>query len=84
MFMADLKIRVFKIGEAQPETTVTIPGGILKLAANLIPKQATEALRDKGIDLDELIRLSTTPGFSGTLVEVEDHKDNQKVVISVE
>jgi len=84
MFMADLKIRVFKIGEAQPETTVTIPGGILKLAANLIPKQATEALRDKGIDLDELIRLSTTPGFSGTLVAVEDHKDNQKVVISVE
>ncbi len=82
--MADLKIRVFKIGDAQPQTTVTIPGGILKLAANLIPKPATAALRDKGIDLDELVRLSTTPGFSGTLVEVEDHKDNQRVVISVE
>jgi hypothetical protein len=82
--MADLKIRVFKVSEAQPETTVTIPGGILKVAANLIPKQAIDALRDKGIDLDEVIRLSTTPGFSGTLVEVEDHKASQRVVISVE
>jgi hypothetical protein len=84
MTMADLKIRVFKIGEAQPETTVTIPGGIIKIAANLIPKQATEALREKGVDLDEVIRLSTTPGFSGTLVEVEDHKKKQRVVISVD
>lgn len=82
--MADLKIRVFKVGEAQPETTVTIPGGILKVAGNLIPKQAAAALRDKGIDLDEIVRLSSTPGFSGTLVEVEDHKENQRVVISVE
>ncbi len=82
--MADLKIRVFKVGEAQPETTVTIPGGILKVATNLIPKQAAAALRDKGIDLDEIVRLSSTPGFSGTLVEVEDHKENQRVVISVE
>jgi F0F1-type ATP synthase epsilon subunit len=82
--MADLKIRVFKIGEAQPETTVTIPGGILKLTANLIPKQAADALRAKGIDLDEIIKLTSTPGFSGILVEVEDHKDSQKVVISVE
>ena len=28
--MADLKIRVFKSGETQPETTVTIPGGVLE------------------------------------------------------
>lgn len=82
--MADLKIRVYKVGEAQAETTVTIPGGILKVATNLIPKQAAAALRDKGIDLDEIIRLSSTPGFSGTLVEVEDHKEKQRVVISVE
>ena len=43
--MADLKIRVFK--NAEPETTVTIPGGILKVARKLIPKQAVAALQDK-------------------------------------
>jgi len=82
--MADLKIRVFKGGEAQPETTVTIPGGVLKVASKLIPKQAAAALQDKGIDLDELIKLSTNPEINGTLVEVEEHKKNEKVVISLE
>jgi len=55
--MADLKIRVFKNAEAEPETTVTIPGGILKVARKLIPKQAVAALQDKGLDVDELINL---------------------------
>jgi hypothetical protein len=55
--MADLKIRVFKGGEAKQETTVTIPCGILSVASKLIPKQAAEALHNKGIDLDEIVRL---------------------------
>ena len=82
--MADLKIRVYKGGEAQPEMTVTIPSGVLKVASKLIPKQAAAALQDKGIDLDELIKLSTNPEINGTLVEVEEHKKNEKVVISLE
>ncbi len=82
--MPDLKIRVFKRGEAQPESTVTIPGGVIEVASKLIPKQATAALQDKGIDIDELIKLSKNPEISGTLVEVEEHKKNEKVVISLE
>ena len=82
--MADLKIRVFKGGEAAPETTVTIPGGILKVASKLIPKQAAAALQEKGIDLEEIIRLSENPDVRGTLVEVEEHKKNEKVVIALE
>ena len=82
--MADLKIRVFKGDEANLETTVTIPGGVLEVASKLIPKQAAAALQEKGIDLDELIKLSTNPEINGTLVEVEEHKKNEKVVISLE
>ena len=82
--MATLKVRVFKNGEEQPETTVTIPAGVLKVAAKLIPKQAYDTLREQGMDLDELIRLATTPGQIGTLVEVEDHKKGERVVVSVE
>jgi hypothetical protein len=82
--MANLKIRVFKGGEAEPETTVTIPGGVLKVASKLIPKQAAAALQDKGIDLDELIKLSTNPEVQGTLIEVEEHKENERIVISLE
>jgi hypothetical protein len=82
--MADLKIRVFKDGETIPATTVTIPGGVLKIAFKLIPKQAAAALREQGIDLDEIIRLSTNPDARGTLLEVEDHKKNERVVVALE
>ena len=82
--MADLKIRVFKGGEAKPKTTVTIPAGIFKIASKLIPKSAVAALQNEGIDLDELMRLSQNPEIRGTLVEVEDHQKNEKIVIALE
>ena len=82
--MANLKIRVFKGGEAEPETTVSIPIGVLKMASKLIPKQAAAALQEKGIDLDELIRVTENPDAHGTLVEVEEHKKNERIVITPE
>jgi len=82
--MADLRIQVYKIGNAEPETTVRIPGGVLKFAATIIPKLATDALREKGVDLEEIIRMTSTSGVSGTLVEVEDHQRNERIVISVD
>jgi hypothetical protein len=84
MTMVNLKIRVYKDGEANPETTCMIPAGVLKIASKLIPKQAAAALREKGIDLDEIIRLSANPDAHGTLLEVEDHKKNERVVIALE
>ena len=82
--MADVKIRVFKHGETQPETTVTIPGSVLNVASKLIPKRAAAALQDEGIDIDELIKLSQNPDVQGTLIEVEEHKKNEKIIISLE
>jgi len=82
--MANLKIRVFKRGETEPETTITIPGNILKIASKLIPHRLAEILQDKGIDIVEIIRLSENPDAQGTLVEIEEHKKNEKVVIALE
>jgi hypothetical protein len=82
--MANLKIRVYKAGNPEPATTVTIPGGVLQVASKLIPKRAMEELREKGIDVDEIVNLSSNPEVSGTLVEVEDHEKNERIVISLE
>jgi aspartokinase len=82
--MTDLKIRVFKNGKAEPNTTVTVPGNVLNIASKLIPKRFTEILQDKGIDIDELIKLSENPEAQGTLIEIEEHKKNEKVVIALE
>jgi hypothetical protein len=82
--MANLTIRTYNQGESEPKTTVTIPGGVLKIASKLIPKQAVEELHDKGIDLEEILKLSENPEARGTLVEVEDHRKNERVVIALE
>ena len=82
--MADLKIRIYKGNLSEPETTITIPGNILKIASKLIPKKLATFLQEKGIDVDELIKLSENPEARGTLVEIEEHKKNEKVVIALE
>jgi hypothetical protein len=50
---------------------VTLPGGVLKIARKLIPQRALAALKDQGIDLDEIIRLAEQPEAKGRLVEIE-------------
>lgn len=82
--MADLKIRIFKGGESSPETTITIPGGVLRFASRLIPKQAAIALQEKGIDLNEIVKLSENPEAKGTFIEVEEHKKNRRIIIALE
>ncbi|MGD8484009.1 MAG: hypothetical protein PVF81_04020 [Thioalkalispiraceae bacterium] len=82
--MADLKIRVYKDNASKPDTTVTIPGNVLKIASRLIPKPAAKSLEEKGIDLDELTRLAENPEAHGTLIEVEEHHKNEKIIIALE
>lgn len=82
--MANLKIRIFKRNEPDPDTTVTIPGNILKIASKLIPQRLSDILQEKGIDIDEIIKLSDNPAAKGTLVEIEEHKKKEKIVIALE
>jgi len=82
--MRSLKIQVFRNGEASPETTCTVPAAVLKIAARLIPKAAMATLHDKGVELEEIIRLAADPAVHGTLLEVEDHKKGERVLISLE
>lgn len=60
------------------------PGGVLKIASKLIPKKAADALQEKGIDIDEIIKLSENPEAHGALIEVEEHDENERIVIGLE
>jgi len=82
--MANLKIRVFEGRATEAKTTVTIPVGVLKVASRLIPRRAAEELQQEGIDIEEIIRASEEPDAHGTLVEVEQHEKDERIVISVE
>ena len=82
--MAKLCINKFENENNKPLKTISIPLGVLKIVKNLIPKKVTEELQKEGIDMQEIIKLSENPDFNGTILEVENHENNEKVIISLE
>lgn len=82
--MTDLKIKIYQQGESDPKTTITIPGGVLRVASKLIPKKAAEAMQEKGVDLDEIIKIAENPDVQGTLMEIVEHDKNERIVIALE
>ena len=82
--MSNVKVRVFRGADNHLASTVTIPGGILKVAVGLLPRRAIEALQKEGFDLGEIARLADNPEVRGDLVTVEDHDKGERVVISLE
>jgi len=84
MNKAAVKIRTFKGGERKPETTITIPVAIFRFATKLMPKKMASALQDYGIDLHQLVELAQQEDVQGTLVEIERHKKNERIIIAIE
>lgn len=82
--MAKLKIRTYKKGEINPDTTISIPIKILRFAKKLIPSSAATALHEKGIDIDSIIELAQNEDVRGDIVEIEEHNKSRKVVVSIE
>jgi hypothetical protein len=82
--MANLKIRIFRGSDPTPDSTVTVPGDLLKIASKLIPTKAIDTLQKEGVDLEEIIRLSENPEAHGILVDIEDHKKHERITISLE
>jgi len=82
--MASLKIRTYKDNKTAPDTTISIPLKIVRLASKLVPKKTSAALLEKGIDVKLIAELVRNEEVRGTLVEIEEHKKNEKTIISVE
>ena len=82
--MTKLCIKKFGEGNEKPLTTVSIPLAVIKIAKSLIPQKAKEELQKEGIDIQEIIKLSESPDFTGTVLEVDNHEKNEKVIISLE
>ena len=82
--MRSVKIQIFDLGSLQPKTTIKIPNAVLRFAVKLMPQKTAESLQEKGIDVAELTKLASEPNLRGTLVEVEDAKSNERIVVSLE
>jgi hypothetical protein len=82
--MLKLKIRIFKNNDHKPNTTMTVPLGIIKVASKFVPRKAVKVLDDLGIDFDQIMDLSKTEEALGTLAEIEEHKKDRRIIISIE
>ena len=82
--MKKLCIKKYEQGTEKPLTTVSIPLTVIKIVKSLIPKKAKEQLQKEGIDIQEIIKLSESPDFTGIVLVVDNHEKNEKVVISLE
>ena len=82
--MAKLCIKKYENGNEKPLKTISIPLAVLKIVKNLIPKKVKDELQKEGIDIQEIIKLSESPDFTGTVLEVDNHEKNEKVIISLE
>ena len=82
--MKKLCIKKYDQGTEKPLTTVSIPLAVIKIVKSLIPKKAKEQLEKEGINIQEIIKLSESPDFTGIVLEVDNHEKNEKVVISLE
>ena len=78
--MPKLKIQVFEAGS--PSATITIPSWLMVAASKMLPRMAGKSLQEH-IDLEQLIALANDPIANGVVVDIEDHQDNERVVISI-
>ena len=80
--MANLKIEVYKTGQAEPETVVNIPLTFARMALKFMVEKAKSALEDEGINVEELAGLIEKEGVTGKLIELK--KEAERIVITVE
>lgn len=82
--MKSIKITTFKDGEPDPEITITIPSNVFKIANQIIPKKVLLELERQEIDLKIISDLLESSDALGTIIEIEDHRQYEKTVISIE
>ncbi len=80
--MKHFKIEIYE--QDVKQATIRIPRGVLRFAYSLIPQKQRAALEQKNIDIDGLLEVSKLPEVNGVLMDIEDHVDQERVLISME
>ena len=83
-----VKIRMFTGDDPEPDKTITMSVPILKIAPKLLQRQVPvfldEFLDEFDIDIGKVVEWYEELGISGTLVEIEEHNKNRKLIIAIE
>lgn len=78
--MPKVRIEIYEGGT--PSATISVPVWLVKGAASLLPKGARQRL-EQHVELDQIAEMLKNPEASGRLIEVEDHEDGDRIVVSI-
>jgi hypothetical protein len=79
-----LAIREFDRQASQPARTIRVPLKVFSIAASLVPRPVRAKLEAEGFDLDAIREAAAKVEGPATLVEVEDHEQQRRIVVSLE
>jgi hypothetical protein len=77
-----LRIRIYRPGETEPKTKISIALGLARLASKVLPRKIKQDLEKEGVDLNEVLSLIAKENVRGKLIDIE--KPDERIVISVE
>lgn len=78
--MPKVRIEVFEAGKRS--ATINVPIWVVTGASRLLPRISGKRLEDH-VDLDAIRALIADPAARGKLLEIEDHEDQDRIVISL-
>ena len=82
--MKKLRIRTYSGNSESPDKTITVPMGMARIAAKLIPANISAKLAEKGVDIVALINAVKEEDVCGVLTEIDDHVKQEKIIVSIE
>jgi hypothetical protein len=78
--MARLKIEVFEGGARS--ATITLPTWLVVGASKMLPKIAGKDLKEH-IDIERIVEMAKDPSATGIVLDIEDHEDQDRILISI-
>jgi hypothetical protein len=81
--MRKLQINTYYLNSGELEESVSFPLGLAKVLANVLPKNIASKFDENGEQLEALVKALKAAKSEGILLEVEDEKDNERIVFSV-
>ncbi|WP_315920099.1 hypothetical protein [Vibrio fluvialis] len=81
--MRKLKIDTYSCDTGELQDSLSIPLGLVKVVANILPESILSKFDENGEQLEALVNALKDAKAEGILLEVEDNADNERVVISV-
>ncbi|HHX8301632.1 hypothetical protein [Vibrio diabolicus] len=81
--MRKLKIDTYSCETGELEDSLSIPLGLAKVIANVLPENISSRLDENGEQLEALVNAVKDAKTEGILLELEDTSGNERLVFSV-